>query len=34
MCVKPKQKYKYNCSQKCWKSFSLTKFWGPRNRWP
>jgi len=32
-CVEPKQKYKYNCLQKCWK-LSLLKFWGPRNRAP
>jgi len=28
MCVEPKQKYKYNCSQKCWKSSLLPKFLG------
>jgi len=29
MCVEPKQKYKYNCLQKCWKLSLLPKFWGP-----
>ena len=28
-CVEPKQKCKYNCLQKCWKSSLLPKLWGP-----